>query len=92
MKVLQTYFAATGREIPPQMKQGNCYIELNMSQSTLNIPTITLTSVSQSPLTKEKILEVCADIFNGLGTFPGEPYKFRLKENYVPARHAPRKF
>ena len=73
------------------MKLGNCYIESNVSQSTLNIPTITLTSVSQSPLTKEKILEVYADVCNGLGTFPGEPYKFRLKENYVPARHAPRK-
>ena len=59
---------------------------MNVSQSTL----ITLTSVSQSPLTKEMILEVYADIFNGLGTFPGEPYKFRLKVNYVPARHAPR--
>ena len=60
-----------------------------MSQSTLNIPTITPTSVSQSPLTKEKILEVYADVFDGLGMFPGEPYKFRLKENYVPARHVP---
>ena len=55
------------------------------------MPSTTLTSVSQSPLTKEKILEVYADVFDGLGTFPGEPYKFRLKENYVPARHAPRK-
>ena len=62
----------------------------SVSQSTLNMPTITLTSLSQSPLTKEKILEVYADIFNFLGTFPGEPYKFRLRENYVPARHAPR--
>ena len=73
------------------MKQGNCYIESNVSQSALNIPTITLTSVSQSSLTKEKILGVYADIFDDLGTFPGEPYKCRLKENYVPARHAPRK-
>ena len=47
--------------------------------------------MSQSPLTKEKILEVYADVLDGIGTFPGEPYKFRLKENYVPARHAPRK-
>ena len=52
---------------------------------------ITPTSVSQSPLTKEKILKVYADIFDDLGTFPGKPYKFRLKENYVPARPAPRK-
>ena len=63
----------------------------SVSQSTFNIPTITLTSVSQLPLTKEKILEVYADVFDGLGTFPGEPYKFRLKEYYLPARHAPRK-
>ena len=91
MKVLQTCFAATRREFSPRTKQSNHYIESNVSQSTLNIPTITPTSVSQSPLTKEKILEVYADIFDGLGTFPGEPYKFRLKENYVPARHAPRK-
>ena len=62
-----------------------------MNQSTLNIPTITLTSGSQSPLIKEKILEVYADVFDGLGTFPGEPYRFRLKKNYMPARHAPRK-
>ena len=76
MKVLQTCFAATGREILPQTKQGNHYIESNVSQSTLNIPTITPTSMSQSPLTKEKILEVYADVFDGLSTFPGEPYKF----------------
>ena len=48
-------------------------------------------SVSKSPLTKQKILDVYADVFKGLETFPGEPYKFKLKENYVPARHAPRK-
>ena len=29
--------------------------------------------------------------FQGLRTFPGEAYSFRLKENYVPARHALRK-
>ena len=73
------------------MKQGNHYIESNGSQSTLNIPTITPASDSQSPLTKEKVLKAYADVFDGLGTFPGEPYKFRLKENYVPARQAPRK-
>ena len=36
-------------------------------------------------------MEVYADVFKGLGTFPGEPYRFRLKENYVPATHALRK-
>ena len=49
-------------------------------------------SVNKSPLTKQEILDVYADVFEGLGTFPGEPYKLKLKENYVPAkRHALRK-
>ena len=48
-------------------------------------------SVSKSPLTKQKILDGYADVFEGLGTFPGEPDKFKLKENYMPVRHAPRK-
>ena len=38
-------------------------------------------SMRKSPLTKQKVLDVYADVFKGLGTFPGEPYKFKLKEN-----------
>ena len=44
-----------------------------------------------SPLTKQDILETYADIFTGIGKFPGLPYKFQLKPNAKPARHAPRK-
>ena len=29
--------------------------------------------------------------FEGIGCFPGEPYKFHLKLEHKPARHAPRK-
>ena len=32
-----------------------------------------------------------SDIFTGIGKFPGMPYKFQLKENGKPTRHAPRK-
>ena len=32
-----------------------------------------------------------SDIFTGIGKFPRELYKFQLKENAKPARHAPRK-
>ena len=32
-----------------------------------------------------------ADVFQGLGKFPGEPYKLRLKPDAVPAKHRPRK-
>ena len=53
-------------------------------------------SISQSqlkdcPLTKQDILHVYSDVFTGIGKFPGMPYKFQLKENAEPARHAPRK-
>ena len=48
-------------------------------------------SVSKSPLTKQKILDVYVVIFEGLRTFPGEPNKFKLKENYIPARHGPKR-
>ena len=50
MEVLQTCFAVTGKEIPPQMKQGNHCIESSVSKSSLNMPSTTPTSVSQSPL------------------------------------------
>ena len=39
-------------------------------------------SVRKSPLTKQKILDVYADVFEGLWTFPGEHCKFKLKENH----------
>ena len=73
------------------MKQGKHSIDSSVRKSPLTMHSINPKIVSKSPLTKEKILEVYADVFKGLGTFPGEPYRFRLKENYVPARHAPRK-
>ena len=66
-------------------------INSSVRRFQLTMHSINPKSVSKSPLTKEKILEVYADVFKGLGTFPGEPYRFGLKENYVPARHALRK-
>ena len=53
-------------------------------------------SISQNqlkdcPLTKQDILYVYSDVFTGIGKFPGMPYKFQLKDNAKPARHAPRK-
>ena len=53
-------------------------------------------SISQNqlkdcPLTKQDILHVYSDVFTGIGKFPGMPYKFQLKENMKPTRHAPRK-
>ena len=49
------------------------------------------TSVSRLPLTKQDILSQYSGCFEGIGHFPGDPYKFHLKPDYKPARHAPRK-
>ena len=43
------------------------------------------------PLKKQDILETYADVFTRIGKFPGLPYKFQLKPNAKPTRHAPRK-
>ena len=90
MEVLQICFADKGKELPqpePVFTQSiNPHKKMEESMHSIDQG-----SVSKSPLTKQKILDVYTDVFKGLGTFPGEPYKFKLKENYVPARHAPRK-
>ena len=49
------------------------------------------TSVSRLPLIKQDILSQYSSCFEGIGHFPGDPYKFHLKPDYKPARHAPRK-
>ena len=45
----------------------------------------------QGSLTKEQVLTKYCDVFSGLGKFPGEPYKLKLKPDSQPARHRPRK-
>ena len=47
--------------------------------------------MSRFPLTKQEILSQYSGCFEGIGRFPGDPYKFHLKPDYKPARHAPRK-
>ena len=49
------------------------------------------TSVSRLPLTKQDILSQYSGCFEGIGYFPGDLYKFHLKPDHKPARHAPRK-
>ena len=48
-------------------------------------------SITDLTLTQEKVETTYADVFQGLGKFPGEPYKLRLKPDAVPAKHRPRK-
>ena len=49
------------------------------------------TSLSRFPLTKQDILSQYSSCFEGIGRFPGDPYKFHLKPDHKPARHASRK-
>ena len=49
------------------------------------------TSVSRLPLRKQDILSQYSGCFEGIGHFPGDPYKFHLKPDYKPAQHAARK-
>ena len=49
------------------------------------------TSVSRLPLTKQDILSQYSGCFEGIGHFPGDPYKFHLKPDHKPAQHALRK-
>ena len=49
------------------------------------------TSVNRLPLTKQDILSQYSICFEGIGHFPGDPYKFHLKPEHKPAQHAPRK-
>ena len=58
------------------------------SNSGSNKPSL---SVVDLPLTQEKVESAYADVFQGLGKFPGEPYKLRLKPDAVRAKHRPRK-
>ena len=77
--------------------QMNCASTLNTAESPesssdrvvgSNNPSL---SIADLPLTQEKVESTYADVFQGLGKFPGEPYKLRLKPDAVPAKHRPRK-
>ena len=56
-----------------------------------NKQSITKSQLQGDPLTKQDILDIYSDVFTRIGKFPGMPYKFQLKQNAKPTRHAPRK-
>ena len=57
-------------------------------KSGSNTPSLSIVDLS---LTQEKVETTYADVFQGLGKFPGDPYKLRLKPDAVPVKHRPRK-
>ena len=71
----------------PENSIENC-ISSRDAASGSKLPSI---SLEDGPLTKESVTSVYSDVFQGLGKFPGDPYKLRLKPNSSPARHKPRK-
>ena len=77
--------------------QMNCASISNMAKSPKSTPSHVSgsnnhsLSVADLPLTQEKVETTYADVFQGLGKFPGDPYKLRLKPDAVPAKHRPRK-
>ena len=80
-----------------ERSQMNCASISNMAKSPKSTPSRVSgsnnhsLSVADLPLTQEKVETTYADIFQGLGKFPGDPYKLRLKPDAVPAKHRPRK-
>ena len=64
-----------------EKKLSNCFNKQSINKSQLQ----------GDPLTKQDILDIYSDVFTRIGKFPGMPYKFQLKQNAKPTRHAPRK-
>ena len=63
----------------------------SLALKTVQHPHNGRTSVNRLPLMKQEILSHYSSCFEGIGQFPGEPYKFHLKPEHKPTRHAPRK-
>ena len=84
-------------EISPERSQMHCasISEMVKSQETLissnSGSNNHLLSIADLPLTQEKVESTYADVFQGLGKFPIDPYKLRLKPDAVPVKHRPRK-
>ena len=78
-------------------KVGNSFLHQKMKGTVTKLSnnstkhSISKEQLQGSPLTKQDILDAYVDVFTGIGKFPGLPYKFQLKPNAKPARHAPRK-
>ena len=70
---------------------GQSVLEHGVSGQSVSRQTKPSLSIVDLPLTQEKVKSTYADVFQGLGKFPGEPYKLRLKPDAVPAKHRPRR-
>ena len=62
-----------------------CKPEESLAWRKVKHPLNGKTSVSRLPLTKQDIPSQYSGCFEGIGHFPGGPYKFHLKPDYKPA-------
>ena len=74
-----------------QLQSQVCKLGESLALRKVKTPHNGKTSVSRFPLTKQDILSQYSSCFEGIRHFPGDPYRFHLKPDYKPARHAPRK-
>ena len=82
-----------GAERKPRMQAGSDAPMRNGGKPTDSSRkhSISQKQLQDCPITKQDILQVYSDVFTGIRKFPGPPYKFQLKDDAKPARHAPRK-
>ena len=69
-------------KLPPQVLKPRGSLALRKVQHPHN----GRTSVNRLPSTKQDILSHYSSCFEGIGCFPGEPYKFHLKPEHKPAK------
>ena len=82
---------ASNKSLLNSSNPANSIENSSSSKDTASGSKLPLISLENGPLTKESVTSVYSDVFQGLGKFPGDPYKLRLKPNSTPARHKPRK-
>ena len=87
MEILKPCFHISSKKISPSLSNSIQSDTDGKKEATL--PSLMPESVTVKPLTKEQVLKTYKDVFEGIGTFPRPPYKFKLKPNAVPAQHSP---
>ena len=68
-----------------------CKLGESPALRTVKTPHNGKTSVSRFPSAKQDISSQYSGCFEGIGCFPGDPYRFHLKPDHQPARHVSKK-
>ena len=87
MEILKPCFHLSSKKTSPSLSSS--IQSATDGKKEAKLPSVKPENVMVKPLTKEQVLEICKDVFEGIGSFPRPPYKFKLKPNAVP--HSPQK-